>query len=987
MDTEMEDFHNSSYSTPPKRNVLLLPAPEDDDDELQVATTTTTVPTKRKRHASGLGNLGNTCFMNSTIQCLAHSDPLCRYFLSNQYTQDLNRQNPLGTGGELALQFASLLQEMWSSTYGTVYPRSFKTALGKHAEQFMGYDQHDSQEFALYLLDALHEDTNRVTQKPYIEKPEQGQDETDEQAAEVAWKLHLQREDSKVLDYFMGQVKSRVTCPTPGCGRVSTTFDPFMYLSVPIPGSSERTIPVTLVTLENGSYTFSVTIQKLATMETLLEMVVHKYNKAHAITTTKQLVMEDLIIVDVHNSHVYAHRELHHSVDTIRNHDVTRIYQLTPVDDIQRQEQECKRGNPNTLAIQALESSTKSHSSHVLDIATLKELNVGETWIDVLSRYTHGSPRKFDCLLNPKRSSHEDRVEFYQKLQGFIELCHLTSDGGDDDDDDDAEMTLSDENPQEDTKASTLPSLQERSQSSNMFQHVNTVQDLAKLEFCSKQFRKHALKLLEASTTKYENGIVIEIVMRRKRHARIVSYGDDQNFSVPLLLRVPSNMTVYGLREELARRLGKYLKTEHLEHHDSKPKPPPPAPCSDDMMDIKLEASNVTPDESNAGSDHQSDAALPMEESSSERTSAASPNKSSSLSSSFDFGSPDLLIMRQIPLTYRRDTFKSRINAIPRQLGMLNTFDLDGGQPMTLANKDDDAEQHTIAELVGDHGRVELNWSEELCKQVFDMQLYEASETVDDPDQKAKAVDKKITVKDCIDKYCHMEQLDESEMWYCNRCKDHVRAWKQFHLYRSPPILIVHLKRFQYSQSTHRRDKIDTFIDFPLEGLDLTNEFTQWTEETKPIYDCYAVSNHFGGLGGGHYTAFALSDDGTWTDFDDSRVTTDVDPKDVVSAAAYVLYYRRRDVVLDGLDEDMDLAVPAIVQDSFYQPAEDHAPIIDFNSLENRMDDDRSIENEVQSTAASSSGSIKTVENEDPFVGSGTFQETLEEFKSTSPSQ
>ena len=63
-------------------------------------------------------------------------------------------------------------------------------------------------------------------------------------------------------------------------------------------------------------------------------------------------------------------------------------------------------------------------------------------------------------------------------------------------------------------------------------------------------------------------------------------------------------------------------------------------------------------------------------------------------------------------------------------------------------------------------------------------------------------------------------------------------------------------------------------------------------------------------------------------------MTTDVDPKDVVSAAAYVLYYRRRDVVLDGLDDDMDLAVPAIVQDSYYQPAEDHAPIIDFNESE-----------------------------------------------------
>jgi hypothetical protein len=182
-----------------------------------------------RKYGSGLGNLGNTCFMNSSIQCLAHTSPLQEYFLSNEYEADLNRDNPLGTGGELATEFAELMAEMWgtsascqrrsvfpsSSSYNpdtslVVYPRNFKYTLGKHAEQFMGYDQHDSQELATYLLDALHEDTNRVTKKPYVEKPEQGEDESDEEASKNAWQLHLQREDSSVLQHFMGQVKSRM---------------------------------------------------------------------------------------------------------------------------------------------------------------------------------------------------------------------------------------------------------------------------------------------------------------------------------------------------------------------------------------------------------------------------------------------------------------------------------------------------------------------------------------------------------------------------------------------------------------------------------------------------------------------------------------------------------------------------------------------------------------------------------------------------------
>lgn len=175
---------------------------------------------------------------------------------------DLNKDNPLGTGGNLAVEFAKLLREIWVQnnqsannhlgyvSNNVVYPRSFKMTVGRHADQFSGYDQHDTQEFATYLLDALHEDTNRITKKPYIEKPEQREDESDEQAAGKAWELHLQRENSRVLESFMGQVKSRVQCCEEGCGRVSTTFDPFMYLSVPIPGSSDRQIKAIFVPLD-----------------------------------------------------------------------------------------------------------------------------------------------------------------------------------------------------------------------------------------------------------------------------------------------------------------------------------------------------------------------------------------------------------------------------------------------------------------------------------------------------------------------------------------------------------------------------------------------------------------------------------------------------------------------------------------------------------------------------------------------------------------
>ena len=49
------------------------------------------------------------------------------------------------------------------------------------------------------------------------------------------------------------------------------------------------------------------------------------------------------------------------------------------------------------------------------------------------------------------------------------------------------------------------------------------------------------------------------------------------------------------------------------------------------------------------------------------------------------------------------------------------------------------------------------------------------------------------------------------------------------------------------------RDKLDTFVDFPLESLDLSR-FCANAEEKNTAYDLFAISNHYGGMGGGHYT-------------------------------------------------------------------------------------------------------------------------------------
>lgn len=127
--------------------------------------------------------------MNSALQCLSHCVPILRAFLSGDFEDDLNTENPLGKGGEMAQAFGDLAQKLWCGDVQHVSPEGFKRVLSHHATQFQGYEQHDSQEFLAYLLDMLHEDLNRVHNKPYIEEKEDA-GRSDEALAEDAWRAY-----------------------------------------------------------------------------------------------------------------------------------------------------------------------------------------------------------------------------------------------------------------------------------------------------------------------------------------------------------------------------------------------------------------------------------------------------------------------------------------------------------------------------------------------------------------------------------------------------------------------------------------------------------------------------------------------------------------------------------------------------------------------------------------------------------------------------
>ncbi|KAK5856773.1 hypothetical protein PBY51_008344 [Eleginops maclovinus] len=178
------------------------------------------------------------------------------------------------------------------------------------------------------------------------------------------------------------------------------------------------------------------------------------------------------------------------------------------------------------------------------------------------------------------------------------------------------------------------------------------------------------------------------------------------------------------------------------------------------------------------------------------------------------------------------------------------------------------------------------------------------------------------TLDECFQLYTKEEQLAPDDAWKCPHCQQLQQGTVKMNLWTLPDILILHLKRFR--QVGDRRNKLTTFVQFPLTGLDMTphmvtrkhptqhhqtnpNQQQQqpgWKPSRRPdptppdfLYDLYAVCNHHGGMHGGHYTAFCRNSvDGQWYGYDDSSAEA-VPEAEVCTRGAYILFYQRRNTI------------------------------------------------------------------------------------------
>ena len=177
---------------------------------------------------SGLVNLGNTCYFNSALQCLIHTDALTGYFLSRDYSKDINTTELKGNGAVIANNYYNLVKGL-TEEQCIVRPSSFKRIIDILSVRFRGSRQHDSHECLIFILDFLHSSLSyKVKMRLNVTPPISNESIKLEQQAFLDYKRYYNDNYSKIVELFHGQFCMVLHCPK--CAYASYTFDPFVCI-------------------------------------------------------------------------------------------------------------------------------------------------------------------------------------------------------------------------------------------------------------------------------------------------------------------------------------------------------------------------------------------------------------------------------------------------------------------------------------------------------------------------------------------------------------------------------------------------------------------------------------------------------------------------------------------------------------------------------------------------------------------------------------
>ena len=892
------------------------------------------------RGATGLVNLGNTCFMNSMLQCLSNTTSITDFFASEKFLKDLNKDNVLGHGGKLATSYASLMSSMWSGQYVSCCPTEFKSTIGEFQPQFAGYQQQDSQEFMQFLLDGLHEDCNRILKKPYVETVE-SDGRPDEVVSKEAWHAYKRRNESIMTDKCFGQLRSHVTCPE--CSRESVTFDAFSSLSLPLPVDPMKEYGLALVPVALDAPPVTLTVKLPASaLGVDLKRAVARHLAEHDPGNRWRILAEGArasdycaddtfppLVVTLANSHsVYSNNEISNEdllsircrysakglqVSAASADAVVAVIGSVPTD-------------PSTAAVKtvptiiAATEPTVAVAVAAVDASTHLPpvpMDVADVQGDV-----HGPPNS-PMGIGPTSI---EASALYGPLSGSMPVASDTATA----------------------TAMAVDNSNDRDMNGN--HHPIAAQELAVAGLGTTRPRLMDMYRKDGERRAYGADDV-------------GTDGDseaDGDFLPPAPLHVDPETEAFdmGLGDMFGTGAGTGGGDDSGTATSTAAVLVKPATVT---LSVKVGETRVV----------RSAVTLPPSPSSASASAApgfscpSAPGTKSTLEEEFTFDrycspkgierhvtvSADMSMSQLLNVlqgyvktlyktsspyhakAQRDDEGGASSTAIPSQPFRVKhekayqKQDVNGsdeslwdaglrdGEPLWLVFGGcaasgvnlftDHVDEKKLTGLDGHLLNLILDGTDTLAVAAReeggggDDGTDTGGSSPHTPDKISAS--KSLTLNACLDMFIERERMEKTESYYCSGCKQHVQASRKLDLWAVPDVLVVHLKRFRYMQhgrhhsSFVHREKISEVVHFPVHDFDLT-EYVRGpvAPDAPPVYDLYAVSEHIGGMGGGHYTAKCYNAESqTWYSFNDSTVSRTTADQ-TVTGQAYVLFYKRK---------------------------------------------------------------------------------------------
>ena len=783
---------------------------------------------KENKHGLvGLNNLGNTCYMNTGLQCLSNCELLTKYILGKYYEKDINKTNPIGSQGEIIDKYAKLITHIWYGNKNCLYPLQFKQAFGKVYQAFNDFRQQDSQEFISYLLDILHEDLNKVNNKPYIQEKDLSNDLSDEEIFKIKKELYMCRNQSFIADLIYGFYKSTVFCPNENCKNISKSFEPFSNISLSLLNESE------LRKIEEFK---EEKIKLLGLKELSVYFIPFKINYKPLFFKIK--IKKDMNIIDFRSKIEIVTGFYKNSFDIYKLQDNEFIHMKSDIN----------------LLNDFLKKDTRVYLIQIPPYVFGKENNYFDNIYEKLNRdmdsfYLQEEKYEGNDLYeeyNKDKKKEEKNVnEENNKINNDKMEEEEKKEENDDNKIDQNGININTNNPNNNENNNNIPESQQSTKINELIENEVEMED-------------KTIESLEIDRTKWIKAELYNYSYKYQPSEK--EQIKEERIALPRIIYINKNWNNAELYECLLKILD-----------GARP----------DMDEIKQiwfqDLKEIT-------------------------TSFEKLNKleKNNLYESFNEKNTQPLMLQYSNIyNYdKQDNIKTKHEINDNSVVIYDTesFLIKNILEMALDNKENNLENIEIL--------FKIIWKPNFAsdyKEGIEPIIIEKSDKLEkimtgkieeeyfkknnlDKNDKEKNEKKNMNLYELLNNFNQIEKLSKNNEWL--KCKMNQLANKKIELYSISEIIIIHLKRFRNNK------KIETYIDFPIDNLDLTPYLPNKNE--KYIYDLFAVANHVGGLHGGHYFAYCKNYiENEWYEFNDSNVDK-IDKNKIVTENAYVLFYSRK---------------------------------------------------------------------------------------------